>query len=651
MLHRGRLIVRLVGPRPVALARTFAFLISRRQRRSALRRAFHAGHRPPFSGELQIPRLDVGTTAALPEALRPAAERLREEAVAVVEHRVRFLGSGWIALGSQIDWHRDFKTGYRWPALFYEDVDVTRLDDPSDAKVPWELSRGHQMLTLARAAALFQEELYARELELQLASWVDANPSHVGINWTNPMEVGLRAVNWIWAVGTLETWRPLESELRRRLALSLVDHGVSIWSNLEGTPYLRSNHYLADLLGLLAIGSVIEGYDDASRWAMYGRRGLEREIRRQVYDDGVSFEGSLPYHGLALEMFVLGRHICACSAKPLSGDFDERLRRMLAVSRAARHPNGRIPIFGDQDSGRVLPAGFDRPPTHDNLIWLGAAILGLERPFASAPDEEVAWTLGIDAWHRLAMLERIEPDPPVRFPTGRIYVLRSRRAHCVIQCGDTGQKGNGGHGHNDTFSYELSLDSEVVVVDSGTYTYTADVAARNAFRSTRAHSTVVVDDQEINEILPELVFELRQTAEIRVDTWQESAGGVVFAGSHTGYSRLPDPVTHMRRIRLDRQTAALTVEDVLHGRAVHKVTSFVHLASHVEVDQLGPFVFAVRAGGVRAVVKWSGVADVSVEEGSVSDRYGVRASAPVLAGTVFARAPVSFGYEIRPDGD
>ena len=72
---------------------------------------------------------------------------------------------------------------------------MTRLDDDSDAKVPWELSRGHQMLTLARAACLFEDHRYADELERQLDSWLQDNPPGVGINWVNAMEVALRAVN------------------------------------------------------------------------------------------------------------------------------------------------------------------------------------------------------------------------------------------------------------------------------------------------------------------------------------------------------------------------------------------------------------------------------------------------------------------------
>jgi Heparinase II/III-like protein/Heparinase II/III N-terminus len=454
-------------------------------------------------------------------------------------------------------------------------------------------------------------------------------------------------VNWIWAVGTLEVWRPLEPRLRRRVANSLAAHGVNIWSNLEGTPYLRSNHYLANVLGLLAIGSVLHGSDEAARWEAYGRDELEREIRKEVYDDGVSFEGSLPYHGLALEMFLLGRHIASRGGKPLSQGFDERLRQMLAVSRAARHPNGRIPVFGDQDSGRVLPAGFDRPPTHDNLVWLGAAILCTDRPLAAAPDEEVAWTLGIDAWRHLEAQERLETEPPTRFPVGGVYVLRSRAIHCVVHCGNVGQGGNGGHAHNDTFSYELSLGDEVVVVDSGTYSYTFDTEARNAFRSTGAHNTVVVDEKEINPFVPELIFELRQTAQIDVDKWHESPEEVVFRGSHSGYERLQNPIRHYRGIRLDTQDGTLTIDDVLEGSGIHTATSLVHLSPNTYVERIHGATIEVRCGRVHGVIAWRGIADLSVGEGWVSDRYGVRVRAPLLAASVHAEAPISLSYEIR----
>ena len=139
-------------------------------------------------------------------------------------------------------------------------------------------------------------------------------------------------------------------------------------------------------------------------------------------------------------------------------------QRWLQLSRAVRHPDGRSPVFGDHDSGRVLPAGFARSPTHDHVVWLAAALLGQDRPFATAPHEEVAWTLGISVWRRLAS-RPVRPAPARRaFPNGGVHVLGAGESHLVVRCGGVGQNGFGGHAHNDISSFELSL-GELLVID------------------------------------------------------------------------------------------------------------------------------------------------------------------------------------------
>src|SRR5207244_12302369 len=119
----------------------------------------------------------------------------------------------------------------------------------------------------------------------------------------------------------------------------------------------------------------------------------------------------------------LGWHGYALAGQPLSNRYRRRLGRMLEVTRAVRLPDGRTPVFGDQDSGRVLPAGFARPPTQDHLLDLGAALLGGPRALEDPPHEEVAWTAGLGAWNELA--RRPVESRPIRtaFPDGGIYVM------------------------------------------------------------------------------------------------------------------------------------------------------------------------------------------------------------------------------------
>jgi uncharacterized heparinase superfamily protein len=602
------------------------FMQTRQTRRRALRRAYaRRVAEPPSGARLAPPRVDLPPREALPAELQASADTIRAEADAILAHRVDYLGSGPTDLGTDIDWHRDFKSGYRWPARFYMDLEVTRLDDDSDAKVPWELSRGHQLLTLARAAVLFRDERAAAELEAQLRSWLDANPVGQGINWVNAMEVGLRAANWAWAIGTLEQWRPLDPELRARVARSLQSHGRHVAANLEGSPFLRSNHYLSDLLGLLAIGAFLPDDRHARRWARRARRLFEREVVRQVHPDGVSFEASLPYHGLALEIFLLAIACAGRLGRPFSARFTDRVRRMLAVSAAVRHPGGRIPIFGDNDSGRVLPAGFDRPPTHDHLLWLGAALLGGPRPLEGPPHPEVAWTLGVAAWRRAgALAANGAPAGDQAFADGGLYVLDGGGTHVVVRCGDLGQNGNGGHAHNDLLSFELSRRGPVIV-DSGNYAYTFDIAARNEGRSTRAHNAVMVDGQEINPIPAGYAFKLAQVAHPRVVA---SEPGVLVA-EHDGYARLAGGVLHRRTFRLEHATGALTITDELRGRGTHDVAAHLHVARGARLAIDGARATITTAGGDEVAVVVDG-AELTLDEFWVSDGYGQRAPAPVL---------------------
>jgi hypothetical protein len=304
-----------------------------------------------------------------------------------------------------------------------------------------------------------------------------------------------------------------------------------------------------------------------------------------VYDDGVDFEASAAYHRLVGELFLLP----ALYREQLGLDVPEAYRRRLeAMARftlALTGPDGLTPLWGDADDARALPLDLRPPRDH--------------RGFP-----------------RLLGLERREPRSAA-FRDGGVYVLASGRDHVVIDCGPVGLAGRGGHGHNDCLSFEAVLDGVRVVIDSGSYVYTASPAERNRFRATAAHNTPMVDGAELNRI-PESLWQLENDARPEPLV----AEGLRFRGAHTGYLRLPDPVRPVRTIALDPGLHALLVHDSFEAAAGHRIEIPFHLDPALDPLPADEGV-ALEPG---FVLRWASDEpwECAVEDTWVSPSYGVR---------------------------
>ena len=86
--------------------------------------------------------------------------RIIRAAEKAVERRVDLLGSGEVALGRPIQWHKDFKSGHSWPMALFRRLDILDLDRDSDVKVPWELSRLQWLIPAGQAYLLTGDEAY-----------------------------------------------------------------------------------------------------------------------------------------------------------------------------------------------------------------------------------------------------------------------------------------------------------------------------------------------------------------------------------------------------------------------------------------------------------------------------------------------------------
>ena len=341
-----------------------------------------------------------------------AIEQTIKDADAINNHIFDLLGSGKTELGEEINWHLDFKSGFNWnPKEYYlwTRKHVT-LDDDSDVKIPWELSRCQHFVTLGKAYWYIKQskmqnvkckidgEKYAREFVNQISDWIDANPVELGVNWACTMDVAIRAVNWIWGYYFFCGSPSLTKEFKIKIFKSLFLHGRHIVNNLE-FGRIRGNHYLSDIAGLVYLGIFFQDTQEGQKWLEKSLSALNEEMEVQVYPDGVNCEGSISYHRLITELFLSTTLICLKNGITFPQWYMSRLEKMIEFVMYYTKPDGTAPPLGDNDDGRLhilSNYGNRNRLDHRYLLSVGAVMFKRKDFKETACEfyEESFWLLG-----------------------------------------------------------------------------------------------------------------------------------------------------------------------------------------------------------------------------------------------------------------
>lgn len=570
-----------------------------------------------------------------------------EAADRVLRHEFDLLGSGCMNLGPALPWHTDFKASRDWPLHYAPDIEYAELDRPTDVKVPWELSRCQHFTTLGQAYWLSGDERYAEEFVAEVEDWIARNPWGYGVNWACAMDVALRAVSWIWGFHFMSGSAACASrEFRGAFLRMLYLHGEHVATHIERSD-VNGNHYLCDGVGLVFLGAFFQTTRKGGLWQRLGREIVVQEIFNQTSVDGVDFEQSTAYHRLVLEAFLTAYRLLELQGDPVPAEALARLERMLEFVEAYVKPDGTAPLIGDADDGRIQKLG--RQPITDHRYLLAAGAVLFDRPdFKRAAGdfgEEAFWLLGPDAARRFDDIKTATTPLASRaFPAGGYYVLRSDRAHVVVDCGEVGMQGRGGHGHSDITSIEVWLDGKNLVSDCGAYLYTASREWRNAFRSTAYHNVVQVDGEELNRLVsPDQLWQLRDDARPLDVSWTWGERQDRFRGGHTGYARLDPPVRVTRDVTLVKHGPEIFVRDFIEGAGRRELTWRFHFDPLVSAEIDGHDV-RLSIGNWESWLQILDAPDevtLGVERGWSSPSYGVKTPIHVLVVSGQAWLPVT----------
>lgn len=300
------------------------------------------------------------------------------------------------------------------------------------------------------------------ELHIQLIQdWINNNPPGFGTGW-EPYPVSLRIVNLVkWALRK----NKLSNNAKQSLAIQLR------WLMKRLEIHLLGNHLFSNAKALVFGGLFFDG-KEADRWLSKGLQILQKEIKEQILPDGGHFELSTMYHAIVFEDVLDLINITKTFSSKLSSEQKLNISSFYGLAKSMHswlkhmcHPDGEISLFNDSAFG-ISPS----------CVELDMYFKRLEIETSQASNRK---------------LNLLKESGYIRINVGHAAVL--------IDVAKIGPDYLTGHAHADTLSFELSLNKQRVLVNSGTSCYGLS-NERLRQRGTSSHNTVTINGEDSSEV-------------------------------------------------------------------------------------------------------------------------------------------------------
>lgn len=373
-----------------------------------------------------------------------------------------------------------------------------------------------------------------------MQTWIEENPPGSYPGWDS-YPLSMRIVNWI-------KWILSGNRPGIKITQSLMTQAGFLSRRLEF--HLLGNHLLANAKALLFAG-VFFGENTLS-WKRKALTILEDQLIQQILADGGHIERSTQYHSLILEDLLDCVNLLKTYNEEVPSTWSNCISKMLNWLSTMCHPDGNIALFND--------------------ATLNTAV---------APDKlfKYAQALGY----------RIKSGAGSIFLSESGYArLQRNQAQVMIDAAALGPDYLLGHAHADTFTFELSVAKQRIIVNSGASTYENN-AERLRQRGSLAHNTVVIDHLNSSEIWSS--FRVARRAKVRRVNFVIHSSWDEISAEHDGYRRGKMNIIHERSWCLTE--SELRIIDVIRGNGNHYITIPFHLHPDLKVEHANPHCFVI----------------------------------------------------------
>ncbi len=406
---------------------------------------------------------------------------------------------------------------------------------------------------------------YYNKFKEILNSWIENNKEFKGDAWET-YTISLRIPNLFICFDLFGKIFDIDKEFKSQVLESIFIQYQYLLQNQE--LHLLGNHYFENLKTIIICSLYFDEEDVYQKFFLI----LKKEINEQILDDGLHYELSLMYHKIILED-IIRIIVCIQQRKPNDIIFlTQIVQKMVGVLVSLEQGMGKIPLFNDAGDGVAKE-------THQLL-------------------------------NASKKLFNIEPIYMTNFPLSGYHKIYNNNIAIMFDTGRLGPKYMSGHGHCDALSFELSIDNKPIFVNSGTYQYQGKL--REFFRSTEAHNTVMIGNQQQSEYWDKH----RVGRRIRNIVFKKTENGIL--GSYENYLG-----NYHQREMLFENNKKLIIKDQVCVKKEQTIRSYLHLAPHLIVEKKDK-VFVVKDKKENqsiCTISYSGVKDVVIHKEGVLSFY------------------------------
>ena len=441
-------------------------------------------------------------------------------------------------------WHCNPVTGQEAPG----DVHFSRISDfaHGDIKFIWEAGRFGFVFPLVRAYRRTGDESYRDAFVELVRDWRQHNPPHAGPQWMCGQEASFRVMAWCFAIDAfgLDESCSEYTELLRMIAVT----GRRIECNIAYALNQDNNHGISEATALWSIGLMFPWFKDAGRWVSIGRKALESQAERLIYEDGSFSQHSFNYQRLMLHNFAWAIRIGELCGQSLSTHLLHRVRASVDQLCLLIDPKtGSVPNYGHNDGALILPLNNSHPDDFRPVVQLLTYTLSGTLRFPPGPwNEDLIHMFGdraVDANVRPIGIDQ------TAWANGGYHLLRSVEGSLFTRCCSEFRHRPA---HSDLLHVDVRWRGVNITLDAGTYSYNATDRWYDAFAGTRFHNTVTVDGRDQSQRVGRFLWLPFPHGTVTSDGWWQ--------GEHDGYGCLG--VKYRRRIRQLEDDHWLIVDDL-----------------------------------------------------------------------------------------